>query len=156
LLAFFVVSLDQAAKYALTKIFSGSLPFDVIQGVFGINLVYNTGGAFSIFKNQQFFFIIISCLSIFLILYLLFEKKPIKYYWLSDIENIRYSGTVKCALSLVLGGAIGNLIDRVLYGHVIDFLDFKIWPVFNFADTAISIGIVILFFKLVFIKRGGN
>ena len=55
---------------------------------------------------------------------------------------------IKISLGLQLGGAVGNLIDRLLYGHVVDFIDFKLWPVFNLADTSIVLGVALLAFAL--------
>ena len=57
------------------------------------------------------------------------------------------------ALALILGGAMGNLIDRIQSGYVIDFIDLRVWPVFNLADSAISIGAVLLAIELIFKKR---
>ena len=59
------------------------------------------------------------------------------------------SRTYIIAFSLILGGAIGNLIDRMMYGYVIDFIDFRIWPVFNIADSAITVGAVIIALKCI-------
>ena len=69
------------------------------------------------------------------------------------LKSNRYSKTYTIALSLILAGALGNLIDRLLYGYVIDFLDFRVWPVFNVADSAITIGAVILGWVILFNKE---
>ena len=61
---------------------------------------------------------------------------------------------VKLSLGLQLGGALGNLLDRLRYGHVIDFIDFKVWPVFNLADSAITVGVAILAYCLLRSERG--
>jgi len=96
--------------------------------------VHNRGAAFGILKNQLFVFVIISLLAIALILYHLKDRKK------SRLSSI--------SLSLILGGAVGNLIDRLRFGFVIDFLDFRVWPVFNIADSAITIGVVLLSWEL--------
>ena len=67
----------------------------------------------------------------------------------------RYSKKKQLVLSLILGGACGNLIDRLRLGYIVDFLDFRIWPVFNLADSAITVGIVFLGMELL-IRRGQN
>ncbi|HPM42982.1 MAG TPA: signal peptidase II, partial [Candidatus Omnitrophota bacterium] len=81
------------------------------------------------------FFISVTILSVAFIIFYIWKHKT------GDIFSL-------ASLSLITGGALGNLIDRVIYGHVIDFLDFHIWPVFNVADSAITIGAAILIFKI--------
>lgn len=132
-LAFIIVILDQSSKY-LVIAYSRYLPLDVIKGVFSIGLVRNTGAAFGIFKDQTFFFIIVSILAVMLILIIASKR-----------DN---TPLVRLSLALILGGALGNLIDRVRFGYVVDFLDFKVWPLFNMADTAITLGAVFLFISI--------
>ena len=67
------------------------------------------------------------------------------YYYRQNNEVL--SRIYVVAFSLILGGAVGNLIDRVVYGHVIDFIDFRVWPVFNIADSAITIGAIMIAWK---------
>lgn len=112
---------------------------------FNIVLVYNNGISFGIFSNLLFMknvlFIIISSITAFLI-YLLFKTK-------NNINLI--------AFAFIIGGAIGNLIDRAIYGAVIDFLDFYIktlhWPAFNIADGAVCIGVVIYLINDFFLNK---
>lgn len=87
----------------------------------------NTGVVFGLFKGYNLLFIFLTIIVIVFISYYL-QKKDIKKY-----ETI--------FLSLVLGGAIGNLIDRIIYRAVIDFIDIKIWPTFNIADACVTIGV---------------
>jgi len=68
-------------------------------------------------------------------------------------SKVSYAKVTEICLILILGGAIGNLIDRLRFGYVIDFLDFKVWPVFNIADSAITIGVTILFISLAFGRK---
>jgi signal peptidase II len=125
-----VLALDQLTKLIVNAnlTLQGSIP--LIKGVFSLTLIHNRGAAFGIFKNQLYFFIFISVIAVALIYSMLKNNKSGKLYSLS--------------LSLVLGGALGNLLDRVFLGYVIDFLDFHIWPVFNIADSAITCGTLIL------------
>ena len=109
---------------------------DIVNNIFSITLVHNTGAAFGIFRDQAAFFVIISGLAIASILTYIIRSGTKS----SFLRNI--------ALSLVLGGAVGNLIDRLRFGYVIDFLDFKVWPVFNIADSAITIGAFLLIISL--------
>jgi signal peptidase II len=130
-----VVVLDQITKIAITKAFAfgESLP---ITSFFNLVLTYNKGAAFSFLAAesgwQRYFFTAIAVAAVVFIIYLI-RRHP----------GQRMFGW---ALALILGGAVGNLIDRVLYGHVIDFLDFHVnnwhWPAFNIADSAICVGAV--------------
>lgn len=134
--AFIVILLDQISKIAVTRLFhyGESLP---VTSFFNLVLVYNKGAAFSFLSNengwQRYFFTALGIAAAIFIVYLLKKHAGQRLFsW---------------ALALVLGGAIGNVIDRVLYGHVIDFLDVYIgrwhWPAFNIADSAICIGAVL-------------
>lgn len=127
-----VLSLDQFTKFIIVKnlLLNQSIP--VIKGIFHISLVHNRGAAFGVLKNQVPVLILTAVLAIALI-YVTIKKNKDKGKYLEKI-----------ALSLVLAGALGNLIDRICFGYVIDFLDFRIWPVFNVADSAITIGAIIL------------
>lgn len=115
----------------------------VINGIFHITLVINSGTAFGLFKNLSYFFTIFSFLAVIVFTYIFFNSKSLsRLYYLS--------------LSLILAGATGNLIDRIRFGNVIDFLDFRVWPVFNFADTAITIGVGLLAFQLIFKTKASD
>lgn len=132
-LATIIVLIDQITKVAVSRMlsFGESIP---VTSFFNLVLTYNKGAAFSFLAGesgwQRYFFTAIAVGAVIFILYLLKRHAGQRLFcW---------------ALALILGGAIGNLIDRVLYGHVIDFLDFYIpnsslphWPAFNVADMAI-------------------
>mgnify|MGYP001561201341 CR=1 FL=1 len=130
IIVFIVLFLDQLTKFLVTKNLELNNSIPVIQGVFNLTLVHNRGAAFGIFKNQFYLFILSSVAAVILIYSILRKNKRNNSYTFS--------------LSLILGGAIGNLIDRVSLGYVVDFLDFRVWPVFNIADSAITIGAVSL------------
>lgn len=134
-----VVFLDRLTK----NFFSGFLDLNesiaVIRNFFHFTLVHNTGIAFGFFKDQGIVFIIIPMILTGLLIY------NIYYYRHSPT----LSRTYIVAFSLILGGAIGNLIDRVSLGYVIDFIDFRIWPVFNVADSAITIGAAIILLRCI-------
>ncbi len=108
----------------------------IINNFFYITYVKNTGAAWSILSGEQTFLIIFSIIVIVLLIFYLVKKKSYL-----NLEVIGYS--------LLLSGALGNLIDRILYGYVIDYFSFYIFsysfPIFNFADSCIVIGIVLLF-----------
>lgn len=136
LIAAAVVIIDQVTKaIALTKLASaGSIP--AVGTIVSFTLVKNTGAAFGLFRYQTPVFIAISLAAVVFIVYYLTKRKPGFYL----------------PFALILGGAVGNLIDRLRPGgYVIDFIDLHFWPVFNIADSCITIGALLLF---VVILRG--
>lgn len=132
ILILIIFSLDRLTKIFVSKNLPLNHSIPVIKGLFHITLVHNYGAAFGIFKNQVLLFVVISLITIVLIF--LDLKKNRK----------KHSYAYKLALCFILAGAAGNLLDRLFFGYVIDFLDFRIWPVFNIADSAISVGAVLL------------
>ena len=127
LLISIIVFMDQIIKYYIINNFSHGQSLAIIKNIFHLTYVKNTGAAFGILKNANNFFIIVS---IIIILFLLFYRY---YYFKSNIY-------INMSIGLIIGGAVGNLIDRILLNHVVDYLDFRIWPVFNLADSAIVVG----------------
>lgn len=134
-----VIFLDQLSKYLATKLLHFNTPVSLIKNFLYLTLVHNRGAAFGLFKNQLLMFVLISIVAIALIFFHLKVKKN--------------SLLSRLALSMILGGAIGNLIDRLRFGYVIDFLDFRVWPVFNLADSAITIAALFLTWELFFKKN---
>jgi len=130
IIVFVILSLDQASKALISAKFQLHETLPVIKGVFGITLIHNQGAAFGILRNQVYLFIITSVATIVLIYF--------------GLKNNRHNKYFVICLSLILAGALGNLIDRLRFGYVIDFLNFYIWPVFNIADSAITIGALLL------------
>ena len=130
IIVFVILSLDQLTKSFISAKIQLNDTLPVVKGVFGLSLIHNRGAAFGIFKNQVYLFIITSIVAIVLIYFGLKDNRHNKYYVVS--------------LSLILAGATGNLIDRLRFGFVIDFLNFYIWPVFNIADSAITVGAILL------------
>lgn len=132
-----VLTLDQLSKWAVTLVLPNQDGFPVTP-FFNLVHVHNTGAAFSLFADQpgwqRGFFVGVALLAAAVILHLLRKTSG----------RPRFS----LALALILGGALGNVIDRVAYGYVVDFLDFYVgtwhWPAFNVADTAISLGAALL------------
>jgi signal peptidase II len=137
-LALLVLAVDQATKLWAAGTLDYGMPVTVLP-FFNLTLVHNTGAAFSFLADaggwQRIFFIVVSgVVSLVLVA------------WLWRLP--RDARLLGIALALVLGGAVGNLVDRIAYGYVIDFLDFHAtgwhWPAFNVADSAISCGVVLL------------
>lgn len=142
-----LVVLDQASKIYLTLVNkTNPIDLEVIRGFFRITYTCNDGAAFSILKGKRVFFIIMTIIVVFLIVYYLLKNKV---YWVE-----------KYSLLLIISGAVGNLIDRIMYGYVIDFLDFIIFgydfPVFNIADSFITIGAIGLIISILFLNKEGE
>ena len=134
-----VIFLDQLTKLFVTKLLQLNTPVVLIKNFLYITLVHNRGAAFGMLKNQLLLFVLLSFFTILFIFYHLKSKKN--------------SIILKISLSLVLAGAVGNLIDRLRFGFVIDFLDLRFWPVFNLADSALTIGALLLSWELLFNKN---
>lgn len=132
-----VLLCDQFSKFVIINKLYLHQSIPLIKGIFHLTLVYNRGAAFGILKNQVPLFIFTSLVAIILI-YLNYRQNKKK-------KSFAYN----MSLSLILAGALGNLIDRLFLGYVIDFLDFRIWPVFNIADSAITVGAFFLAYSIV-------
>lgn len=134
-----ILLLDQVSKIVITRnlLYGESIP--IIKGIFHFTLIHNRGAAFGILRNQIPLLTVTSAVAVILIYFSLRRKKQGKIYNIS--------------LTLILAGALGNLIDRLFFGYVIDFLDFRIWPVFNIADSCITIGAILLAWNI-FNSRG--
>ena len=134
-----IVGIDRLTKIFFTRLLDLNESIAVIKNVLHFTLVHNTGIAFGMFKDHEIVFIIIPVILIGLLLF--------NVYFHRHRQDL--TPTYIISFSLILGGAIGNLIDRICIGHVIDFIDFRIWPVFNVADSAITLGAVILVIKCI-------
>ncbi len=143
-----ILLLDQWTKSMVVQKLPLYQRVEVIQGFFNLTHVRNTGGAFGIFGGEKggigsMLFVVVSLIAIGAIIFLFIKIR----------EGEK---TLALSFSLVLSGAIGNLIDRLRYGEVVDFLDFHLatyhWPAFNVADSAICIGIGLLALQL--LKQG--
>ena len=132
--------LDRFLKVWLVSRFDEGEGFAVLPGFFHITRVDNRGAAFGILKNYGSTLLWVSALcAVVLTLYFLrdiFLSVKNRHEWL-----LTHRPLVKSAWSLVLAGALGNLYDRARYGVVIDYLDFRIWPVFNLSDASICVGV---------------
>lgn len=143
-----VAILDQLVKAVIVSTIPAYQTISVIPGFFNLTHIYNTGGAFGFLSGsssgyQQLFFLAASLAAVCIILYL-YIKMPSGHFFL------------EIGFALILGGALGNIADRLRIGKVVDFLDFHIlglhWPSFNIADSAITTGILIFVYHLLFNK----
>ncbi len=136
-----VAAIDQVSKFAVGRYLQLHQSIPVFKRFFHLTLVHNRGAAFGMFKGGGLFFILAACLALIIVVIYVKNRKE------------RFPPLLAVSLGLVAGGTAGNLIDRFFLGYVVDFLDFMVWPVFNIADTAITCGMVLLFFY--FMKNGG-
>ncbi len=138
-----LVLVDQGSKIAM-KAIKNVHPesFTIIKDFFYITYAENTGAAFSMLRGQRWLFVFLAVIVSGFIIYYIVKHKP------KTIELI--------SLQLILAGAIGNAIDRVVYGYVIDFLDFYIFgydfPIFNIADSCITVGATLFIVNELFLK----
>ncbi|MTI67613.1 MAG: signal peptidase II [Firmicutes bacterium] len=143
LLPLLVIIVDQLTKYLAVKHLYRQASVSVIGEFLSFNFVKNYGAAFGILQNQKMFFIIITI--VILIGIILFMK------------NSNNSKLMDYSLLLIIGGAIGNLIDRIKVGYVIDFIDVKFgklydYPVFNMADSFIVVATITIIYLVIFDK----
>jgi signal peptidase II len=144
LTALLVVAADQLSKFAIRANLSigESLPQ---TGFFRLTHIHNTGAAFGIFQNQSLPLTILALVGVGILLFLVIFMYR-RFYFLGTARG-------KLALGLILGGTVGNLIDRLSFGYVIDFIDIGIWPAFNIADPSVVIGAIVLAFWLIQLNR---
>jgi signal peptidase II len=137
--ALLVLVADQISKYlVLSNLAPGQFwnPITSLTPWVSITHVTNTGAAFGLFQDRGPLFVVIAVLVVAAIIFY-YRQLPAGQWW------------IKASLGLQLGGALGNLLDRLRLDYkVIDFIDFKIWPVFNLADSAIVLGVAVLAYYL--------
>lgn len=141
-----VLLLDQATKYLAQAQLAHIITQPVIPGIFHVTLVHNQGAAFGMLPGGVFIFSAVSIACIVFIILMLKDPRLMERALGAGVSVQR--AAVRCSLGLIMGGAVGNLIDRLVLGYVVDFLDLRVWPVFNVADSAITVGGVVLFFVL--------
>ena len=139
LFAIFIILFDQASKLYIQYNMHIGESIPVIEGIFHITYIENPRTSFGLFEYNSSFFVIAVLISVILAILIykkiIFKKNPFIYI----------------PLTFILGGAVGNLIDRLrIDGRVIDFIDFRIWPIFNFADSAIVCGMLVLLIHVLF------
>jgi signal peptidase II len=143
IISIIIVILDQLSKYLIVHDYTLGVSAPIIHNVLHITLLRNTGGAFGIMRSLPVMLLVVSAIVAVFIIVILKNK--------ASIPKI-----VGIALAFQLGGALGNLIDRIRLGYVVDFIDLIVWPIFNVADIAITIGVLILAFHLIFHSHTEN
>ena len=135
LLTMLVIIVDQLTKYYVVTHFYLGESVPVIENIFHWTYILNPGAAFGMMEGSRWFFILIALVVVTGV-----------YYLRKDIMD--NGPMMKYGTALFVGGAIGNLIDRARSGLVIDFFDFRIWPVFNVADICICVGVGCILWKI--------
>jgi signal peptidase II len=134
-----VLTIDQATKGAASSHLIPGEPVPILGQFLRLTLVHNTGAAFGLFPGSRLPFILISVLAIVVVLFL-FARDAYRSFM------------NRVLLGCILGGALGNLVDRVRWGRVVDFIDVGLgalrWPVFNVADSAVTLGVILLAWNL--------
>ena len=138
-IAIFTVFADQVSKtWIRVNLPYGHSLFDI--GFFRITNISNTGASFGLFPDQSFVLTIVAFIGIIVIVL----GALLGYRYLPILNNM----LGKVALGLLLGGTVGNLTDRLRFGYVTDFIDFKVWPTFNIADSAVTVGSIIFVYSI--------
>ena len=145
ILSFVIVILDQISKFFAIEYLKNNKPYVIIKDFFRLDYVENRGAAFGILQHRRALFIILTLIVILILLLYLIRN----YFSLSVYAKI--------AFALLIGGAIGNLIDRIRFGYVVDFISFRLFniynfPVFNIADISIVISTFIIILMVLFDK----
>lgn len=139
-----LLSVDQFTKYLAIAKLKGNYPFVLIDGVLEFNYLENRGSAFGMLQNQKYFILFICVIFLAVIMFFLF-RLPEKKKFIS----------MHILLSLIVAGGIGNMIDRIRFDYVIDFISFTLidYPIFNVADCYIVVGTIVLFILFLFVYK---
>lgn len=140
-----IILFDQITKYFTRLNLSKIGSIELLPGYLSLTYVENTGAAFGIFREKKFILVGITSIIILAMIYVLYTNKNLNKY-------------MKIALTLIIAGAIGNLIDRVYFGFVTDFIHMYIknifdWPVYNVADISVVCGTVLLAINILLMKE---
>lgn len=139
LLSMIILCIDQWSKYYVEQHMTLGMSIPIIENIFHISYILNPGAAFGILEHKTEFLILIALIMIAAVIYL-YPRIPSS------------NRLLRAGLGLLVGGSLGNVIDRVRTGYVVDFFDFRIWPVFNIADTAIVCGVALIIFSTIFLS----
>lgn len=140
LVVLIVVIIDQLSKFYIQAHMVSGMSIPIVKDIFHITYVLNPGAAFGLFEHQTFFFLVVAVALVAGAIYY-YPRIPKQY------QLLRFG------IGLMVGGAIGNVIDRIKTGYVVDFFDFRIWPVFNMADAAIVCGVGCIIFTMIYLHK---
>ena len=128
-IALIIILIDQITKFLIKTNFQLNQSLPLIKNIFQLTYIHNFGAGFGILQQQKWILVFISLIVIGII-----------FYYFDRIKEKEI--LLQVLVGFTLGGTIGNLIDRIVYGFVIDFLDFRIWPIFNIADSFVTVGVI--------------
>lgn len=134
------VAFDQLTKYLVRTEMDLNQSIPVIEGIFHITYIHNYGAAFSILQGQQLFFIVVTFTAVVAVI--IYMSRSIG----------KRDKSFLFSLALIAGGGIGNLVDRIRIGYVVDFFDFRVFPIFNIADIAVTSGCGLLALYLLYME----
>lgn len=138
LIAAIIFIIDQLSKFLISNLTTLDKTIKIIPNFFNITYTKNYGAAWSIMWDKRLFLILISLVALIIVTFIIYKEKGLNKY-----KNIYYG--------FLIGGILGNLIDRIVHGYVIDFLDFNIFgynfPIFNISDTFIVLGVILVFIE---------
>ncbi|MFW6280693.1 MAG: signal peptidase II [Halanaerobium sp.] len=135
-----IIFIDQLSKFIIRNMLLEGESIEIITNILSLKYLKNRGAAFGILEGQRYFFIIITFLFFIFILYL----------YISELKKNKITDII---IIFLLGGSISNLIDRILFTYVTDFIAVYNFPVINFADIFISLGVVLLMYQLIEIEK---
>jgi signal peptidase II len=135
-----VMFIDQLSKFYIQTHMVPGMSIPVVKDVLHITYVLNPGAAFGLFEHQTLFFLIVAVSLVVGAIYF-YPRIPQQYRLL------------RFGIGLMVGGAMGNVIDRIKTGYVVDFFDFRVWPVFNIADAAIVCGVGCIVFTMIYLHK---
>lgn len=144
LILILLVAIDQYTKYIAVQRLKNQPAFNIINGVLEFNYLENRGAAFGMLQNQKIFFVFVAVIFLCVIAYVLVKAPQEKKYFKLHI-----------LLVMIAGGAIGNLIDRLRFDYVVDFIYIALinFPIFNVADMYVTFSTVLLIFQVLFVYR---
>lgn len=116
----------------------------IIEGVFHLTFVRNTGAAFSNFQDQRWGLVIVTSIVLIILIFYFFRRMQ-QEHW-----------SLLLAIALIVGGGSGNLVDRIRLGYVVDMFDFQVWPVFNIADIGVVLGCFFLIINVIWLGKEGK
>lgn len=149
IIIFFIVAILDIAADQFTKLWLNSTLSEgqslLKLGFFHITMVHNTGSAFGLIRNSNLLLAVAEAIGAIGVLVIVFLMHRQRRYWGGRLGIV--------ALGLVFAGAVGNLIDRIHLGYVVDFIDLTYWPVFNVADSSVTIGLIIIAVILIWLVK---
>lgn len=140
-LLFLLFATDRLIKIWVVQSFPEGRGITIFDPWLHFTRVNNTGAAFGLWKNSAFFLVVFSLVSFLSIFFYLLKSNQLKH---------------GIAWAMIAGGALGNLYDRIFHGYVIDYVDLRVWPVFNLADAGICVGVFWIIMNFAFTQRAGN